>query len=151
MSDPLIEVQNLSKIYGAADTQVRALNDVDLNVNRGEFIAVMGPSGSGKSTLMNILGCLDRPTSGVHRLDGQDVSQLKVNDLAAVRNRKLGFVFQSFNLLPRLSALENVAIPLLYNLETNLSAKERTERAAARRVQVAQVERTPPCTDGSSH
>ncbi|MFO7625411.1 MAG: ABC transporter ATP-binding protein [Anaerolineales bacterium] len=131
MSDSLIEVQKLSKVYGAADTQVRALDKVDLNVDRGEFLAVMGPSGSGKSTLMNILGCLDRPTSGVYQLDGQDVSQLKVNDLASVRNRKLGFIFQSFNLLPRLSAMENVAMPLLYNLEAGLTAQERTERAAA--------------------
>jgi putative ABC transport system ATP-binding protein len=131
MSDSLIEVQKLSKVYGAADTQVRALDEVDLNVERGEFLAVMGPSGSGKSTLMNILGCLDRPTSGVYRLDGQDVSQLKVNDLASVRNHKLGFIFQSFNLLPRLSAMENVAMPLLYNLEAGLTAQERTERATA--------------------
>ena len=141
MSDHLIQVQSLSKIYGTADTQVRALNEVDLNVDRGEFLAVMGPSGSGKSTLMNILGCLDRPTSGVYRLDGEDVSQLKVNDLAAVRNRKLGFIFQSFNLLPRLSALENVAMPLLYNLEADLSAKERTERAAASLEAVGLVDR----------
>jgi putative ABC transport system ATP-binding protein len=141
MSDHLIQVQSLSKIYGAADTQVLALNEVDLNVDRGEFLAVMGPSGSGKSTLMNILGCLDRPTSGVYRLDGEDVSQLKVNDLAAVRNRKLGFIFQSFNLLPRLSALENVAMPLLYNLEADLSAKERTERAAASLEAVGLVDR----------
>jgi putative ABC transport system ATP-binding protein len=131
MSDSLIQVQKLSKVYGAADTQVRALDEVDLNVERGEFLAVMGPSGSGKSTLMNILGCLDRPTSGVYRLDGQDVSQLKVNDLASVRNHKLGFIFQSFNLLPRLSAMENVAMPLLYNLEADLTAQERTERATA--------------------
>jgi putative ABC transport system ATP-binding protein len=131
MNDSLIEVENLTKVYGTGDTQIRALDGVDLSVASGEFIAVMGPSGSGKSTLMNILGCLDRPTSGVYRLDGQDVSQLKVNDLAAVRNRKLGFIFQSFNLLPRLNALENTALPLLYNLEADLSAKERTARATA--------------------
>jgi putative ABC transport system ATP-binding protein len=131
MNDSLIEVQNLSKVYGSGDTQVRALDGVDLSVKWGEFMAVMGPSGSGKSTLMNILGCLDRPTSGLYQLEGLDVSQMKLNQLAAVRNQKLGFIFQSFNLLPRLSALDNTAMPLLYNLEADLSPQQRTERATA--------------------
>ena len=131
MNDSLIEVQQLSKVYGSSEMQVRALDEVDLDVKRGEFLAVMGPSGSGKSTLMNILGCLDRPTSGKYRLDGQDISELKQNELAAIRNRKLGFIFQSFNLLPRLTALDNTALPLLYNLEADLSLRDRLKRATA--------------------
>lgn len=111
----LIDVQGLIKTYGDGDAAVHALAGVDLTIGRGEFVAIMGPSGSGKSTLMNIIGCLDRPTSGTYRLDGRDVSGMNKNDLAAVRNRKIGFIFQSFNLLPRLSALSNVSLPLMYN------------------------------------
>jgi putative ABC transport system ATP-binding protein len=131
MSNHLIEVQELTKVYGTDDAEVRALDGVSAGVERGEFVAVMGPSGSGKSTLMNILGCLDRPTSGAYLLDGRDVSGLSKNELADVRNQKIGFVFQSFNLLPRLSALGNVMLPLLYNSREGLSAEERERRAVA--------------------
>ena len=131
MSDHLIEVQELTKVYGADDAEVRALDGVSASVERGEFVAVMGPSGSGKSTLMNILGCLDRPTGGAYLLDGRDVSGLSKNELADVRNQKIGFVFQSFNLLPRLTALGNVMLPLLYNAREDLSAEERERRAIA--------------------
>ena len=131
MNEYLIDVQELTKVYGIDDAEVRALDGVSATVNRGEFVAVMGPSGSGKSTLMNILGCLDRPSGGAYLLDGRDVSGLSKNELAAVRNQKIGFVFQSFNLLPRLSALRNVALPMLYNGLEPLNADERERRAAA--------------------
>ena len=130
MSESLIEVRELTKVYGADDTEVRALDGVNVDVQRGEFVAIMGHSGSGKSTLMNILGCLDRPTGGAYILDGRDVSQLDKNELASVRNQKIGFVFQSFNLLPRMSALTNVSLPMLYNGAEKLSAKDREARAA---------------------
>jgi putative ABC transport system ATP-binding protein len=127
----LIEVQELTKVYGTGDIAVRALAGVDAQVQEGEFVAVMGPSGSGKSTLMNILGCLDRPTSGRYVLDGEDVSGLSKDRLAGVRNAKIGFVFQSYNLLPRLTAVKNVMMPMLYNGHGGMTDAERTKRAAA--------------------
>ena len=111
----VIHTEHLCKYYALGDVEVRALHDISIDINYGEFAAIMGPSGSGKSTLMNILGCLDRPTSGSYLLDGTEVSEISDNRLAEIRNRKIGFVFQSFNLLPRISALENVMLPLLYS------------------------------------
>jgi putative ABC transport system ATP-binding protein len=120
----------MTKVYGEDEAAVYALAGVDVQVARGEFVAIMGPSGSGKSTLMNIVGCLDHPTDGAYILDGRDVSQMSRNELADVRNEKLGFIFQSFNLLPRLSALSNVMLPLLYTAD-DVSDEEAEERAVA--------------------
>jgi len=127
----VIETQNLARVYGSGDAEVRALDGVNLQVAPGEFVALMGPSGSGKSTLMNILGCLDRPSDGRYLLDGEDVSLLTRAELAEVRNQAIGFVFQSYNLLPRLTAVKNVMLPLLYNVEEHPDAGERYERAVA--------------------
>ena len=127
----IIQTHDLRKIYGMGDIQVAALNGVDVRIDEGEFVAVMGPSGSGKSTLMNILGCLDRPTDGRYILAGEDVSGLNKVQLAAIRNRRLGFIFQSFNLLSRTSALRNVMLPLVYKRQDILSPKEREEKAMA--------------------
>ena len=115
----MIEIENLSKVYNSDTLSVTALNEVSFKIKKGEFVAIMGPSGSGKSTLMNLLGCLDLPTNGTYKLVDLKISQLKANQLAEVRNRKIGFVFQSFNLLPRATALETTALPLLYGRVSN--------------------------------
>ncbi len=128
-SEPVIRLQDLTRVYKMGDTEVRALDGVTIDVAPGEFLAVMGPSGSGKSTFMNIVGCLDRPTSGTYVLEGIDVSTLDRNERAEIRNDKIGFVFQSFNLLARTSALENVELPLLYSRKHRLSDAEQLVKA----------------------
>lgn len=115
MNKPVIEVRGISKDYEMGKIVVHALQDVDLSINEGELVAIMGPSGSGKSTFMNVLGCLNRPTTGTYHLDGREVSKLKDDDLALIRNKFAGFVFQTFNLLPRATALHNVELPLVYS------------------------------------
>jgi putative ABC transport system ATP-binding protein len=126
MSDPVIALQDVHRVYHTGRVDVRALDGLDLTIQHGEFLAVVGPSGSGKSTLMNIVGCLDRPTDGRYLLDGLDVAELDDDGLAALRSRSIGFVFQSYNLLPRTTALENVATPLAYQ---GVRRKEREARA----------------------
>src|ERR1700753_3886707 len=122
----VIKTEELAKVYEMGSEQVRALNGVDLTIRKGEYVAIMGPSGSGKSTLMNLIGCLDTPSAGRYALDGIEVQGLDDDALAEIRNRKIGFVFQSFNLLPRATAIDNVALPLLYS---GLSRKQRQEAA----------------------
>jgi putative ABC transport system ATP-binding protein len=122
----IIRLEHIYKLYGSGDTEVKALDDVNLTIERGEYCAIMGSSGSGKSTVMNIIGCLDRPTSGYYALDGVDVAQLGDQELAHIRNLKIGFVFQQFHLLSQLTALENVMLPMIY---AGVSTKERRQKA----------------------
>lgn len=126
MTDEIIRMEELSKVYDTGEIQVAALKSIDLTIHKGEFIAIMGASGSGKSTLMNIIGCLDRPTEGRYYLEGVDVADKSDNELSAVRNKQIGFVFQSFNLISRTSALKNVELPMVYG---RVSPEERKERA----------------------
>ncbi len=126
--DTLIEVKNLMKIYNPGENEVRALNDVSLRIARGEFVAIIGQSGSGKSTFMNMLGCLDVPTSGSYYLNGKDVAGLSDDELSEIRNKEIGFIFQGFNLIPNLTALENVELPLIYR---NVPAAKRHEMSVA--------------------
>ena len=128
MNQAVIDIQGITKTYVNGKLSVPVLHGIDLQVNKGEFVSIMGPSGSGKSTFMNILGCLDRPTTGSYRLNGDEVTTLSDDELAFVRNKQIGFVFQSFNLLTKLTALENVALPMIY---AGMDKKSRNERAAA--------------------
>ncbi|MCD0471267.1 ABC transporter ATP-binding protein [Flavobacterium sp. JAS] len=126
MADPLIKITDIKRDFVLGNEIVYVLKGIDLKINKGEYVALMGPSGSGKSTLMNLLGCLDTPTSGRYILNGKDVSQMKDDELAGIRNKEIGFVFQTFNLLPRTTALDNVALPMIY---AGYSKSERTKRA----------------------
>ena len=135
----MITLQKLMKIYQMGDSTVHALDGVSLFIGEGEFVAITGPSGSGKSTLMNILGCLDRPTSGSYQLDGAEVATLSDDQLALTRNKKIGFVFQNFNLLPRISALHNIALPLVY---AGVAEKERLDRSMTVLTKVGLAERS---------
>ncbi|MCC8481216.1 ABC transporter ATP-binding protein [Streptomyces globisporus] len=139
MIAPVIEVRGLTKVYGQGETEVRALRGTSLTVQQGDYVAIMGQSGSGKSTLMNILGCLDVPTDGNYFLDGTDVSGLSETQLSILRNRKIGFIFQSFNLIPRMTALANVELPLAYD---GVKAAERRRRALAALEMVGLADRT---------
>lgn len=138
MTQSIIKLEQISKIYGAGNTEVKALSSISLTVNSGEYCAIMGPSGSGKSTAMNIIGCLDRPSQGEYFLDEVNVAQLDDRDLATIRNRKLGFVFQQFHLLPQLTALENVMLPMVY---AGVNQRDRHERATHALTQVGLADR----------
>lgn len=127
MSDNVIEIRNIIRDFKLGQETVHVLKGIDLDIKRGEYVAIMGPSGSGKSTLMNLLGCLDTPTAGTYNLNGKDVSQMTDDELADIRNTEIGFVFQTFNLLPRTTALDNVALPMVY---AGASKKERIDRAS---------------------
>ncbi|MFM6122849.1 MAG: ABC transporter ATP-binding protein, partial [Sphaerospermopsis kisseleviana] len=129
----IIRLENIFKVYGMGETEVHALNNINLAINEGEYCAIMGPSGSGKSTAMNIIGCLDRPSSGNYYLDNINVAQMNDQDLAHIRNKKLGFVFQQFHLLPQLTALENVMLPMVYS---GVKPAERKERATEALIKV---------------
>jgi putative ABC transport system ATP-binding protein len=126
MSDEIIRIENLSKIYDTGEIQVEAIKSISLTIHKGEFVAIMGASGSGKSTLMNIIGCLDRPTDGYYYLEGENVMVKSDDELSAIRNKKIGFVFQSFNLIPRTSALKNVELPMVY---AKIASDERKVKA----------------------
>ena len=137
----VIEVDQVTKIYKMGDVEVTALDGISLSIQTGEFVAIMGPSGSGKSTLMNILGCLDRPTSGSYLLGGEDVSKMNREQLAHIRNQKIGFVFQSYNLLTQASALQNVLLPIVYRRNGHISNKERLELARSALTDVGLMDR----------
>ncbi len=148
MGNTIIQITNLMKTYQLGGETVHALNNVSIDIDKGEFLAIIGPSGSGKSTLMNMIGCLDRPESGKYLLDGRDIGRMDDNQLAMIRNKKIGFIFQNFNLLTKLTALENVELPLLY---AGVSAKERRERAVESLNKVGLKERAghlPPQLSG---
>jgi putative ABC transport system ATP-binding protein len=138
MANPLINITNLKRDFQLGTETIYVLKGINLQINKGEYVALMGPSGSGKSTLMNLLGCLDTPTSGRYILNGKDVSQMHDNDLAEIRNKEIGFVFQTFNLLPRTTALDNVALPMIY---AGYSKSERNERATEVLTQVNLADR----------
>jgi putative ABC transport system ATP-binding protein len=138
MANPLINIKKLKRDFQLGNETINVLKGIDLQINKGEYVALMGPSGSGKSTLMNLLGCLDTPTSGVYVLNGNDVSQMHDDDLAEIRNKEIGFVFQTFNLLPRTTALDNVALPMIY---AGYSKTERNERASEVLTQVNLADR----------
>lgn len=125
----VIETRGLKKVYGMSDISVVAVDGLDIKITEGEFVSIMGPSGSGKSTLMNILGCLDRPTEGQYLLDGDDISRKSREELAMIRNQQLGFIFQSYNLLPRFTAVENVMLPMMYNRKNKIDMNDRQELA----------------------
>lgn len=127
--DPIIDIETLAKTYIMGTEEVRALKSITCTINKNEYVALMGPSGSGKSTLMNLLGCLDTPSTGSYVLNGSDVSEMDDNELAEIRNKEIGFVFQTFNLLPRLTALENVALPLIYNGMSRSKREDKAEEA----------------------
>jgi len=138
MANPLINIKDLKRDFQLGSETIYVLKGIDLQINKGEYVALMGPSGSGKSTLMNLLGCLDTPTSGSYVLNGQDISQMHDDDLADIRNKEIGFVFQTFNLLPRTTALDNVALPMIY---AGYSKSERNERATEVLTQVNLADR----------
>ena len=138
MSNPLINITNIKRNFELGSETIYVLKGIDLQINKGEYVALMGPSGSGKSTLMNLLGCLDTPTSGTYILNGKDVSQMHDDDLAEIRNKEIGFVFQTFNLLPRTTALDNVALPMIY---AGYSKSERNQRASEVLTQVNLADR----------
>ncbi len=138
MKNSIIELRGIRKVYQMGDEQVEALRNIDLDIARNEFLALMGPSGSGKSTLMNLIGCLDTPSSGSYMLNGKDVSSMNDDELAEVRNKEIGFVFQTFNLLPRISALDNVAMPLVY---AGASRARREQIAKERLIDVGLADR----------
>ena len=138
MANPLIKITNIKRDFPLGNEIVYVLKDIDLEINKGEYVALMGPSGSGKSTLMNILGCLDTPTSGTYVLNGKHVSEMQDDELAGIRNKEIGFVFQTFNLMPRTTALDNVALPMVY---AGHSKSERVERATEVLTQVGLQDR----------
>lgn len=142
MNEPcIIKTEKLTKVYGSGDARVVALDAVDMQIGENEFVAIMGPSGSGKSTLMNILGCLDRPSAGSYLLAGEAVSAMDNTQLAIIRNQRIGFIFQAYNLLPQASALENVMLPMLYNREGSLADAEQIEKAMSALASVGLAER----------